>query len=248
MKWYNGENYNRYRNEVKGLNNHAIDLNNHESIINRFIYLPEKIAREFSMSETACGRLNIEDLIQEGMIGLCIASKMVDESLVKNTDNHDRFIASYLSHRIRGQIRRAIDGFRGTIRIPERKIREIRNDKEEVDTYRDSFFFNVLKQIDDDLIRNGRMVVDSNNELKEYNYNIVVAYLLGVFNANLNKTESIVLKKWYGLQTPKESLNQIAIDLGGDYTTQKVFELKNKALNKINGKINKGEIVDFLFT
>lgn len=247
MKWYNGENYGRYRDEIKKLEGFAIDLNNHESIINRFIHLPEKIAREFSISETACGRLNIEDLIQEGMVGLCIASKMVDEGLVKNTDNHDRFIASYLSHRIRGQIRRAIDGFRGTIRIPERKIREIRSDKEEVDIYRDSFFFNVLKQIDDDLIRNGRMVIDSNDELKEYNYNIVTAYLLGIFNANLTRTETTILKKWYGLQVQKEPLSQIAIDLGDDYTTQKVFEIKKNALNKINGKINKGEIVDFLF-
>lgn len=247
MKWYNRENYQRYKNELKNTRRKDFDLSNPESIVYKFIDLPETIARSlFRLDETSCGRLNVEDLIQEGMLELCVSSKMIDKELVEGSDNAERVIISYLSERIKGRIRRAINTWRGTIRIPERAIREIRSGEKDDYEVRNTFFFNILEQIRDCDSSNNRMVIDYRGELKEYNYTFVITYIVGVLKSNLNDVETDILRMWYGLDTNKRTIEQISSSVG--LHSQKVFSIKKEAIKKIEGKINKGLIVDFLFS
>lgn len=248
MRWYNHKNYGKFKNELIGISDVEIDLNDHTTIIKKFINLPESIARTFSLTERSCGRVNIEDLIQEGMVALCVASKMVDKDMVENSTDEERIIAKYLSIRIRGAIRRAIDSSRGTIRIPERAIREIRNGDIENESIKQTFFGNVLKVLEDNTASsNSRFVVDFDGTLQEYNYNFVVAYILGVFNTNLDRDECEVLKMFYGLGTKKVHLKDMCPYFDGKYNRQEISEIKNKSIDKIERKINKGVILDLLF-
>lgn len=248
MKWYSEENYNRFKTDLKNQPEVEIDLDDHQTIINKFIYLPELITKKFNKTEPACGRLNVEDLIQEGMVALCIASKMVDKDMVGRSTDKEKLIASYLSERIWGRMRRFIDLNRGTIRVSEAKTIKIRNNEDVDEDVKSTFFGNVLTQIEDGDISNNRMVVDHNGDLREYNYGIVVAYILAVFNSNLNKEEVEILRHWYGLNTSKKTLYSIAKLMGERYYPMRICDIKNEAIKKIENKINKGLVVDFLFS
>ena len=129
MKWYNKENYKRYSNELKQFKSSKTSGFSCEEIINNFLWLPEKIARSFNTENSASGVLNIEDLIQEGMLELCKSAKLVNMVLVDKDKDAKAVVTSYLSTRIRGAIRRAINNNRASVRLPERKITEIRTGK-----------------------------------------------------------------------------------------------------------------------
>ena len=72
MKKYNVKNYIRYKEDVKASQPDLKDLTGYErnELINKFLPLVENIARKFSTSQQASGVMSINDLIQEGSIGL----------------------------------------------------------------------------------------------------------------------------------------------------------------------------------
>ena len=92
-----------------------------------FLPLVENISRKFSTTQQASGVMTIMDLIQEGSSGLTKAVDRLDLNLLEESPKiKKKHIKSFLSKRIRGQIRRAIDINRGDMRIPEHKLNEIR--------------------------------------------------------------------------------------------------------------------------
>jgi len=154
MKKYNIPIYLKYKQEVEDAwedVNKPIDgdytvLTNDEIIIN-FLPLVENIARKQSTSDQASGILSILDLIQEGSAGLIAATNKLDRETLRKSDDQEKTLKSFLSKRIKGAIRRAVDMNRGEIRIPEHKLNEIRRNPK--DERLVSMFFNsVFSSID----------------------------------------------------------------------------------------------------
>ena len=139
MKKYNIANYVRYKTEVeaavkrvrKPIDGDYTYLTNEEIVIN-FLPLVETLARKQSTSDQASGVLSINDLLQEGAAGLTAAVSKLDRTVLAESDDQEKTIKSFLSKRIKGAVRRAVDINRGGVRIPEHKLNEIRrNPKDE---------------------------------------------------------------------------------------------------------------------
>ena len=133
MKKYNIQNYIRWKNDVEyNINRLPVVENGDYTIYNReqmiicFTPLVENLARKFSTSQQASGVMTIMDLIQDGCAGLIQAVDRLDYSTLSESEDQEKTLKSFLSKRIRGAIRRAIDINRGDIRIPEHKLNEIR--------------------------------------------------------------------------------------------------------------------------
>ena len=72
--------------------------------------------------------MSINDIIQEGSLQLCKAVDKIDRTRLLESEDIEQTLKSFLAKRIRGGIRRAIDINRGTMRIPEHKLNQIRKD------------------------------------------------------------------------------------------------------------------------
>ncbi|SVD31862.1 uncharacterized protein METZ01_LOCUS384716, partial [marine metagenome] len=63
--------------------------------------------------------MSINDLIQDGNLSLLKAIRRIDWIKLNKSDDQEKTMKSFLSKRIKGGIRRAIDINRGDMRIPE---------------------------------------------------------------------------------------------------------------------------------
>ena len=135
MKKYNVKNYVRYKEDVKVSivnikQKRFVDYTPREL---KVIFLPlvENISRKFATSQEASGVMSINDIIQEGSLQLCKAVDKIDRTRLFESEDIEKTLKSFLAKRIRGGIRRAIDINRGTMRIPEHKLNEMRKSKDE---------------------------------------------------------------------------------------------------------------------
>ena len=140
MKKFNIQNYLRYKNDLETSVERVLNSKEEEfpdetwpreDVIIYFMDLVEQIARSFSTSDQASGVMDITDLIQDGSIGLIQGVDRIDWETIKISSNKKDTLRSFLSKRIKGAIRRAIDINRGDIRIPEHKLNEIRKEVDE---------------------------------------------------------------------------------------------------------------------
>ena len=137
MKKYNVKNYIRWKEDVtdsikyikqkQGNISCFADYTPHELNV-LFLPLVENIARKFSTSQQASGVMSIMDIIQAGSQALTLAVNKIDFITLRESEDQEKTLKSFLAKRIRGHIRRAIDINRGDIRIPEHKLNEIRKD------------------------------------------------------------------------------------------------------------------------
>ena len=132
MKKYNIQNYLRYKNDVSEsielLPRREFHEYTRDQLIVKFLPLVENLARKFSTAQQASGVMTINDLIQEGNLGLIQAVDRINWNTICEAEDQEQRLKSFLAKRIRGAIRRAIDMNRGTMRIPEHKLNEIRKD------------------------------------------------------------------------------------------------------------------------
>ena len=132
MKKYNVPNYVRYKKDVIACQPDeeiALEDLNEKQLCYRFLPLVENIGRKFATTQQASGVMSINDIIQEGNLNLTKAVRRIDWTRVTgDEDDKLKTLKSFLSKRIKGGIRRAIDKNRGDIRIPEHKLNEIRKD------------------------------------------------------------------------------------------------------------------------
>ncbi len=129
MKRYNVANYLRYKTDLEDCyqEHRPWEEMSRDQLIIHFMPMVENIARKFATSEQASGILNIQDLIQEGNLGLVQAVDRIEWDKLEGKDI-EKTLKAFLSKRIRGSIRRAIDILRGNIKIPEHKLLQIRRD------------------------------------------------------------------------------------------------------------------------
>ena len=158
MKKYNVPNYVRYKKDVIACQpDEEIPLNEltEKQLTYRFLPLVENIGRKFATTQQASGVMSINDIIQEGNLNLTKAIRRIDWArVVGDEDDMLKTLKSFLSKRIKGGIRRAIDKNRGDIRIPEHKLNEIRKDNGKdhkmVAMFFNSMFLSIYEKPKDD--------------------------------------------------------------------------------------------------
>lgn len=243
MKKYNIQNYVRYKNDLdKSL---ARDIQNErEKTIIENLPLVETIARKFSTSDQASGVLSINDLIQEGSIGLIYAVDRIDWDTITDSTDPERTLKSFLSKRIKGAIRRAIDINRGNIRIPEHKLNDMRKNSEQEKKTIELFFNSIFSSIDNDEDK----FIQIEDKTKEYNIDIMNKYLLGIMEAYLNIKEYDVLRMSYGLDCNKMSAKEIAdkLKIEGTAAYVRISQIKRDAINKLIDNVDPAQVVDFM--
>ena len=252
MKKYNIQNYIRYKDDVKQsikrLEGKFWDEYTRDELIVKFLPLVENIARKFSTSDQASGVMSINDLIQEGSVGLIKAVDKLQMERVMESDDPEKTIKSFLAKRIKGSIRRAIDINRGDIRIPEHKLNEIRKnpkDKKMVAMFFNSMFLSIDIPVNEDEEHFAYQIPDKS---EPYNIALLNTYLSGLLKKHLNNLEYEVLRMSYGLDCDKMPAKQIAAELGieGSSNYVRISEIKKQAVNKLIDSVDPAQVVDFL--
>jgi RNA polymerase sigma factor (sigma-70 family) len=254
MRKYNIANYVRYKKDVeaqlkkvrKPVDGDYTPLTNKEIQIN-FLPLVETLARKQSTSDQASGVLSINDLLQEGALGLCAAVSKLDRELLIKSDDQEKTLKSFLSKRIKGAIRRSVDINRGDIRIPEHKLNEIRrNPKDEKMVA--MFFNSVFSSIDANPNDDENMAYQVVDKSEPYNIALLNTYLLSLMRTHLTPTQYDVLRMSYGLDCDKHSANDIASKLGINVSTAhvRISQIKRDAIQVLIDNVDSSQVLDYL--
>ena len=162
-------------------------------------------------------------------------------------ENPAKRLKSFLAKRIKGAIRRGIDSNRGSMRIPEHKLNEIRKDFGEDRKAVELFFSSVFTSLDDGTPEQQAMAYNI-PDLTKYNENLLSAYLKSLMLQYLNPKEYQVLRLSYGLDCDKHSAKEIAGILGikGSSSYVRISQLKKLAIDKLIEKVPYSQVVDYL--
>ena len=250
MKKYNVKNYIRYKEDVKACmpEDKFYDYYTRDELITKFLPLVENIARKFSTTQQASGVLIINDLIQIGSEGLIVAVDRLDWIKLEESEDIEKTLKSFLSKRIKGAIRRAIDKNRGDIRIPEHKLNEIRKDNGKDQKMVAMFFNSIFLSIDAQPTDDENSMYQIPDKSEPYNIQLLNIYLVGLLRKHLTDKEFEVLRLSYGLDCDKHSAKDIALTLGitgaSDYV--RVSELKKQAVQKLIDNVDHSQVLDYL--
>ena len=252
MKHYNIQNYIRYKKDLEQSikripKKEYIDYTRNEFIIT-FMPLVENIARKFATSQQASGVMSIMDLLQEGNMNLIKARDRIDWETIEKSEDKEKTMKSFLSKRIKGGIRRAIDINRGQMRLPEHVINSIRKnfgkDKKMVAMFFNSIFLSIDAGPRDD----DDMLYQIEDTSEPYNQEFLNMYLMSLLKQHLEIKEYDVLRLSYGLDCEKHSAKQIAdyLDIEGSGAYVRVSQLKKQAVDKLIENVDHSQVLDYL--
>ena len=252
MKHYNIQNYIRYKTDLEQVYKRlpqAYDYKdyNRDQLIVLFMPLVENIARKFATSQQASGVMSILDLIQEGNLNLIKAVDRIDWDKMAESEDQEKTMKSFLSKRIKGGIRRAIDKNRGQMRLPEHVTNSIRKnfgkDKKAVAMFFNSIFLSIDAVREDD-----DMFMQIEDKSEPYNQEFLNLYLMSLLKQHLTPKEYDVLRLSYGLDCDKHSAKQIAAKLGieGSGAYVRVSQLKKQAVEKLVENVDHSQVLDYL--
>ena len=251
MKKYNIQNYVRYKNDLETvlLRNENLEWGDmsRDQLVAQFMPLVENLARKFSTSDQASGVMSINDLIQEGNYGLVAAVDKIDWSKIIDSEDPEKTIKSFLSKRIKGAIRRAIDINRGDVRIPEHKLNEIRKNPED-DMMVALFFNSVFSSIDAYNDDNENLLFQIADTSEPYNIGLMNSYLLGLMKQHLTPVQYDVLRLSYGLDQAKMPATQIANHVGISVATAnvRISQIKKEAIDILIANTDPTQVLDFM--
>ena len=211
MKKYNVQNNVRWKHDMsaclKRLPDLPYDKLDRNQLITKFLPLVESLARKFSTAQQASGVMSIMDLLQEGNYGLIAGIDRINWDTILDAEDKEKTMKSFLSKRIKGAIRRGIDTNRGSMRIPEHKLNEIRKDFGEDKKMVELFFNSVFISLDNGSQEQQNMAYNIPDKIAGYNKEILAAYIKGMMLQYLNPKEFQVLRLSYGLDCDKRSAN-----------------------------------------
>tara|TARA_Y100000004_G_scaffold22683_1_gene23065 strand:- start:42 stop:797 length:756 start_codon:yes stop_codon:yes gene_type:complete len=251
MKKYHVQNYVRWKHDMSEALKQLPDKPFHElsrdQLIVKFLPLVESLARKFSTAQQASGVMSIMDIIQEGNYGLCAGVDRIDWDTILAAEDKEKTMKSFLSKRIKGAIRRGIDSNRGSMRIPEHKLNEIRKDFGEDKRMVSLFFNSVFTSLDDGTPEQQSQAYNIAEE-KGYNKEMLALYIKSLMLQYLNPKEFQVLRLSYGLDCDKHSAKEIAEILGikGTSSYVRISQLKKQAIDKLVDKVPYSQVVDYL--
>ena len=254
MRKYDVENYMRYEEDLKRtLGSKLYERDDYENLtrdqlIIKFLPLVINLARKFSTAQVASGVLQFPDLIQYGNMGLIYAVDKLKQDKLEESEDKNKTIKSFLSKRINGAIRRGIDSNRGSLRIPEHKLNEIRKDFGR-DKHMVSMFFNsIFLSIDEKPNNDENMIFQIPDKTPDYNPELLNSYLKSLLTKHLNKKEYEVLRLSYGLDCARHSAKQIAeiLNIKGSSSYVRVSQLKKQAVQRLIDNVDHSQVVDYL--
>jgi RNA polymerase sigma factor (sigma-70 family) len=218
-------------------------------MIVKFMPLVENLARKFSTGDQASGILSINDLIQIGNEALTRAVDKLEWDMLIDSDDIEKTLKSFFSKRIKGAIRRRIDRHRGTMRIPEHKMNEIRKnpkDKKMVEMFFNSIFLSIDAQPLND--EGESMVQQLPDKSEPYNVQLLNVYLQGLLRKHLTEQQYEVLRLSYGLDCDKHTAKQIAakLNINGVSDYVRVSEIKKQAVDKLIEEVDHSQVLDYL--
>tara|TARA_B100000287_G_scaffold161816_1_gene152631 strand:+ start:1027 stop:1785 length:759 start_codon:yes stop_codon:yes gene_type:complete len=252
MKKYHVQNYIRWKEDMSKAMRSVPDKPYHElsrdQLIIRFLPLVEKLARRFSTSQQASGVMSIMDILQEGNLGLCAGVDRIDWDTILDAEDQGKRLKSFLSKRIKGAIRRGIDSNRGSMRIPEHKLNEIRKDFGEDRRMVSLFFNSVFTSLDAGTQEQQNQAYNIPDDINSYNKEMLAAYIKSLMLSHLNPKEFQVLRLSYGLDCDKMSAKEIADVLGikGSSSYVRISQLKKQAIDKLIENVPYSQVVDYL--
>ena len=251
MKKYNIQNYVRHKNDLETvlLRNENLEWGDmsRDQLVAQFMPLVENLARKFSTSDQASGVMSINDLIQEGNYGLVAAVDKISWDKILDSEDPEKTIKSFLSKRIKGAIRRAIDINRGDVRIPEHKLNEIRKNPE--DEAMVALFFNsVFSSIDAFNADDENPIFQIADNTEPYNIGLMNSYLLGLMREHLTPVQYDVLRLSYGLDEAKIPAMQIANRVGISVSTAnvRISQIKKDAIDTLIANTDSSQVLDFM--
>ena len=252
MKHYNIQNYIRYKKDleasIKRIPRKEFSEYTRDELVITFLPLVENLARKFATSQQASGVMAITDLIQEGSLNLCKAVDRIDWNTIEASEDKEKTIKSFLSKRIKGGIRRAVDTNRGQMRLPEHVTNEIRKNFGKDQKMVAMFFNSIFLSIDDGTRDDYDMLYQIEDTSEPYNQEFLSLYLISLLKQHLDVNEFNVLRLSYGLDCEKHSAKEIAKYLGiegvGAYV--RVSQLKRQAVDKLIENVDHSQVIDYL--
>ena len=251
MKSYNIKNYIRYKEDleksIKRIGKKPWHKYTKDELVTVFMPLVENIARKFATSQQASGVMSIMDLLQDGNLSLTKAVNRIQWSTIEESDDQEKTLKSFLSKRIKGGIRRAIDINRGQMRLPEHVINDIRKnfgkDKKAVAMFFNSIFLSIDANPSDE-----NMVYQIPDTSEPYNIDLLNLYLKSLCQAHLSDKEYQVLRLSYGLDCEKHSATEIAkkLSINGSSSYVRVSQLKKQAVDKLIENVDHSQVLDYL--
>lgn len=249
MKQYNSSNFNRYKQDVKASQPEGKfwDEYTRDELIIKFMPLVENIARKFKDSDAANGVVSLSDRIQFGHIGLIKAVDKIQWKQIFDSKDPERTLKSYLAKRIRGAIRRSVDGNRAGMRLPEHKLNEIRKNFDEDNSllFFNSMFESIDQQLDDE---NSYLYQIEDKSEDPYLHSKLHNMLRNVMLKVLTDREYHVIRLSYGINCDKQSAKQIAnyLNMDGVSSYVRVSQLKKQAINKLKNSLTYSQVADYL--
>ena len=252
MKHYNINNYIRYKNDVditiKRIGQKEFSEYTRDELVVTFLPLVENLARKFATSQQASGVMAITDLIQEGSLNLIKAVDRIEWSMINESEDQEKTIKSFLSKRIKGGIRRAVDINRGQMRLPEHVTNEIRKNFGKDKTAVAMFFNSIFLSIDAGTREDDDMFLQIEDKSEPYNQEFLNMYLTSLLKQHLTDREYHVLRLSYGLDCDKHSAKEIAsyLDIEGSGAYVRVSQLKKQAVDKLIENVDHSQVLDYL--
>jgi len=250
MKSYNIQNYIRYKQDLeatlKRIENKEYVEYTRDELIATFMPLVENIARKFATSQQASGVMSIMDLIQEGNLNLTKAVDRIQWSMIEESDDKEKTMKSFLSKRIKGGIRRAIDINRGQMRLPEHVTNSIRKNFGKDKKMVAMFFNSIFLSIDAGIREDDDIFLQIEDKSEPYNKQFLNMYLISLLKQHLTDKEYHVLRLSYGLDCEKHSAKQIAdyLDIEGSGAYVRVSQLKKQAVDKLIENVDHSQVLD----
>jgi len=252
MKHYNIQNYIRYKKDVeetiKRITKKEFSNYSRNELTITFLPLVENLARKFATSQQASGVMAITDLIQEGSLNLIKAVDRIQWSMIEESEDPEKTIKSFLSKRIKGGIRRAIDINRGQMRLPEHVTNDIRKNFGKDKIAVSMFFNSIFLSIDAGTREDDDIFLQIEDKSEPYNQEFLNMYLTSLLKQHLNDKEYHVLRLSYGLDCDKHSAKDIAkyLNIEGSGAYVRVSQLKKQAVDKLIENVYHTHVLDYL--
>jgi len=237
MKYYNSENYKRYKEDLKRAQPEGLfwDEYTEEQLIIKFTPLAEKIARKFSFKDSASGVMNLQDAMSFATIGLISAVRKINWETILDSDNTERTLKAFLAKRIRGSIRRSIDRNRSAMRIPEHKLNALRDGFED-SPEKQAMYYNASFTSIDESSEDPLKIESLHNKL------------LKIMTKHLDSKEFHIIRYSFGLGVDKKPAKEIAEKLGikGSSSYVRVSQLKKQAIEKLRKVMDYSDLTEYL--
>lgn len=247
MRNYSKKNYLRHKDEVEEfvkLRPDNLDFNSATTneILAYYIHLVHGLVKSFSLEEKASGVLNLEDITQEGYIGLIEGVNKLDLDTLSKADNPQAMANDFLRRRIWGAIRRGIYNGRGQMKMGEYAIREANKGKKK--HFVAAFFNAVFEYLSEVKGVYSKFYLQIEDKKLEYDADFVNRYLVGLINKYLDIDESTSIKMFYGIGCDPENRIEIGKKIG--VASTKVDEVIFRGVNKLKDKVDPDYVSGFM--